>query len=1181
MKYLKSTLAILLAVTLMLSMNAAVFAAERDTVPTGLCLAPADGVTTEISYENGGGYLADGAVDYAATERNAIIEQVESFDVQYGGEVILTVEPRDITAVGASQEMANGYYAITFPIPNSTKECFLTGLTPRNVTLVQDMLVKSYASGRDFSIEDVDFIDAEKLASKRDGDDNLCWAGAASNMLQYSGWGRKAGFETEDDIFETFIDAFEDEGGNTAQGIAWFFHGGGTSLKKTGSGKYLPNYDLGDLAGSGWDLSFERTAQGISDGGLKKMTDYLKKGYAVGLDVSWPDTDLGHSITLWGCITDNSVDDCLLAHYDSLIISDSDSNEAFGTDRRVAPNELDLYRVKELVEENDSFESISAAIYDERGIMTAYHYLAAYSDSIPFETDDRATRDFLNDPDYCITDAVFSSFDGYDETLGSRVYADQAYLLVRIFNRGEGEPSGDPVRIDYTVKDENGDVVLTNSDRYPLRREMSYQPLGKLSVLKDGSYTVEIVINPDASVAEALLYNNHYTTTFEVCGAAPDTEGVTLTADVGRFANGVVEVGIDCHGVEDTELYRGSDAVKLKVAHYTQGKWDVYSDAGSTSGEGKLPDTYRISTPIRKIRFALVFYRDGLSVTVESPAYDVYFPQVSLFEDAENPVGKAIIDADAGRFRDGGAYSFTLLNHSQEAFPEMRGKVAFYLVKSGEAPIYLGEPVPVTLKNGVRSEKFTLSSWEEDLELSGDYFVMARFVSDEIESFSVVRMLGLASTPETGSSVVTIGEDFSDPFDGKTSLREAVAYCELNGGVVTFAPGVAEVLLKEPITVTGKVVIDGMTTNDMGQCCAVLDGDDSTTFFIAERGGRLELRRMVLQLGASYANGGAIYCNGGELVTDQVYFRSNTAENGGAISFNGGRGKLSDTSFYNNRASFGADIYVDNGAEVEMLNGCSANAVVTGNGAVYNKSGRLNMINCAVADCEKDYGADISIDAVVSEGETNLVNCMVTDTGVEGCSVSGGAKVIASALKNADDGVTVDKLTEYYANGELIESSRFVDKPVIRFDYENARVYPALMPVAMNGWMTRVTDGEIILSKNGSLIPTGVKTAFTDAELGLDLFGDVRDRTFYGPCCRLSSTYEYVLGDADGDREVTVIDATVLQRYDAGMHSLSAGALTAADVDCDGDACIIDVTWIQRYDLGMRAPEGIGERFMR
>ena len=67
-----------------------------------------------------------------------------------------------------------------------------------------------------------------------------------------------------------------------------------------------------------------------------------------------------------------------------------------------------------------------------------------------------------------------------------------------------------------------------------------------------------------------------------------------------------------------------------------------------------------------------------------------------------------------------------------------------------------------------------------------------------------------------------------------------------------------------------------------------------------------------------------------------------------------------------------------------------------------------------------------------------------------------------------------------------------------------------------------------------------------------------------------------LLGDVDGDCDVTIIDAAVIQRK---VTTISVAYFNdaAADVDGDGDVTIIDATFIQRFVLGLPCPAGIGE----
>ena len=69
---------------------------------------------------------------------------------------------------------------------------------------------------------------------------------------------------------------------------------------------------------------------------------------------------------------------------------------------------------------------------------------------------------------------------------------------------------------------------------------------------------------------------------------------------------------------------------------------------------------------------------------------------------------------------------------------------------------------------------------------------------------------------------------------------------------------------------------------------------------------------------------------------------------------------------------------------------------------------------------------------------------------------------------------------------------------------------------------------------------------------------------------------EYLLGDVDSDGEVTIIDATFIQRKLASLHVESYNE-TAADTDGDGEITILDATFIQRWLANLPSNDNIGK----
>lgn len=69
-----------------------------------------------------------------------------------------------------------------------------------------------------------------------------------------------------------------------------------------------------------------------------------------------------------------------------------------------------------------------------------------------------------------------------------------------------------------------------------------------------------------------------------------------------------------------------------------------------------------------------------------------------------------------------------------------------------------------------------------------------------------------------------------------------------------------------------------------------------------------------------------------------------------------------------------------------------------------------------------------------------------------------------------------------------------------------------------------------------------------------------------------------LLGDVNGDGEVDMIDATVIQRAVTRINEpYTQEQLMNADIDGDGGITIVDATFIQRYSTGVKTPYKIGE----
>lgn len=1172
MKHLKSFLSVLLSILIIMLSCMPALAAERDIAPAGLCLEVADkSVTTVISFENGGSYTAKGTVDLSATEKNKIIESIESCDVMYDNELVIRIEPHDISATGSSEDLGNGYYSVTFDIPDTTEECFLTGLLPEKTEYIQQLLLNSYINDGYFEIEDIDFIDAEKLGTKLSGDSDLCWAGTASNMLRYSGWGKRAGFDTEDDIFEEFIGSFENDGNYIATGLSWFFNGNSSAFEGyQNTGGYLHEYDATELY-KDVSVSAERNKTGTGLPTITDMTEALKEGKAVGLSVQWEGRTSGHALTLWGCITDKSYDDTEPEHYSRLIVSDSDNHETGTADRRTAPNTMDLHPLTVDEDTHELFLKYDNWLTAE---LSGYTVLTPYSADIPYETDERATLDRETDPDFKANSIQLTHYMDEIYKPNSNAYSGDVYLFADITNSGAEFTDG-LLPVDVTVTDGDGKTVYKERRSVDTMKYSFKTYITKLSDMKKGSYKLDIVLNPDAEINEALLYNNRYSADIEIENEMPDTSGISITAEVDKISGSSADIKLAYPGLKESGLYGRCDSAVLCNSLMFGGSWSELAAVDHEVSADALPQIVKIPVFAEKVRFAAFLYENGKAIKIQSDEYEFALPRFTITRDRDNPMSAIKLEYNASGFTHGEKLGFGLMNTSGEKVPVIDGELEIFAVdyQTG-TEIRLKEPEHVSVYRNSEPMKFELTSWDENVKLHGHYSILIRFVCDGFDNTYFTNQIGEVTAPEEKSGVVTDIWDIVDEFDNQTSLREAVAYCESSGDTVTFSDGLSKVYVESPISINGSVTLEGRTSDSKGERFVhILSSLENTMFEIAEQG-RLDISNTLI--GGIDTSSGAIICNGGELsLSNCLLGRCTTSGDCGAIYFNGGRGTIRDTAFYLGSGKDGSVILMDNSAEVEMLNSIMYDNTVNGTCAVYNKSGSLNIINSTLAGFKTD-NEDKTFDIILSEGETNIVNSIITDTYVQSRSVAGKCHVYGSALHSAAESVIVDELTAFYENKEIILPDQNGQAPDCTVYLTVGVLYPRLSKTALNGYLVSERDGMLSLSKDGqSLTPTEVKTVFTSEELAVDSVGRQR-RGIYGSYSMLDG--EYYLGDADGNETVDIIDASVVQRFDARISvPYDDDTVMHGDIDGDKEISITDAAFIQRYCVRIKTPYPVGE----
>jgi hypothetical protein len=162
-------------------------------------------------------------------------------------------------------------------------------------------------------------------------DDKLCWAAAASNMLEWTGWGFVAGMDNTDDMFQHFQNHWVDRGGTATYSWNWWFDGtdpGDDRIDVPGGGNFWSSLDFDDYY---HEFTGSNTLPGIATS--------LFVGWGVTLSIK----NGGHAITCWGFNYDPNVDPVANpdGFYLGIWITDSDDDK----DSPTPPDSLRYFEV--------------------------------------------------------------------------------------------------------------------------------------------------------------------------------------------------------------------------------------------------------------------------------------------------------------------------------------------------------------------------------------------------------------------------------------------------------------------------------------------------------------------------------------------------------------------------------------------------------------------------------------------------------------------------------------------------------------------------------------------------------------------------------------------------------------------------------------------------------------------
>lgn len=198
-----------------------------------------------------------------------------------------------------------------------------------------------------------DWADAEKIPpddgggnplpdnGRGDEDDYLCWALAASNILEWTGWGIMGGqhvFNNSDEIGDYFTEHVTDYGSMIPAGVEWWFSG---DLPYVGIGCSEEDVEGGNFwSGYGYTYTDYLHTELDDADTMEAIDTFLHEGWGTGIAVF----DGGHAITVWGFNYDPNVAKATNPHdyYLGIWVTDSDDDKTLGN----PPDSLRYYEVK-------------------------------------------------------------------------------------------------------------------------------------------------------------------------------------------------------------------------------------------------------------------------------------------------------------------------------------------------------------------------------------------------------------------------------------------------------------------------------------------------------------------------------------------------------------------------------------------------------------------------------------------------------------------------------------------------------------------------------------------------------------------------------------------------------------------------------------------------------------------
>ena len=181
-----------------------------------------------------------------------------------------------------------------------------------------------------------------------------------------------------------------------------------------------------------------------------------------------------------------------------------------------------------------------------------------------------------------------------------------------------------------------------------------------------------------------------------------------------------------------------------------------------------------------------------------------------------------------------------------------------------------------------------------------------------------------------------------------------------------------------------------------------------------------------------------------------------------------------------------------------------------------------------------------------------------------------GAPLTAEAIEEAANHLYKSSTYFYAEDITVRDSYRFENEPAyaVNFEVDGFGYLAVMLEERIGDYLLYTSLPEPYIFADNMLYT--LKEAYEAGVLTDAMLSELADANYTGGN-RYGILTEYIVGDADGSGEVSIIDATYIQRYDVRIIGDMDFYKPLGDVDGDSHVNVLDATKIQRYTVGLLA----------